>query len=132
MLKIRVVCIGNFKTFNAYLIRHTKFESDFFLYTINLLNERFKPVFEYQITFWICVLVLSIHKGYCVVKILVRNVHIKAFWYTKIFNSQILSNYFLHFFNFNVVADFIRTFFIKYQLKQKTNGMNILYCFIII
>ena len=41
------------------------------------------PVFEYKITFWICVLVLWIHKGYCVVKKLVWNVRIKSFWYTK-------------------------------------------------
>ena len=41
--------------------------------------------FLYKITFWICVLVLWIHKGYCVVKKLVWNVRIKAFLYTKRF-----------------------------------------------
>ena len=62
-------------------ICHTKSGSDLFLYTRN----RLKSVFEYKITFWICVLVLWIHKGYCVVKKLVWNVPIKAFWYTKLF-----------------------------------------------
>ena len=37
-----------------------------------------KQVFEYKITFWICVLVLWIHKGYCVVKKLVWNVGING------------------------------------------------------
>ena len=36
-------------------------------------------------TFWICVLALWIHKGYCVLKKLVRKVCIKDFWYTNIF-----------------------------------------------
>ena len=49
-------------------ICQTKSESDLFLYTRNLSNELLKPVFEYKIPLWICVLVLSIHKGYCVVK----------------------------------------------------------------
>ena len=40
-------------------------------------------VFEYKIIFWICVLVLWIHLGYCIVKKLLWNVRIKAFWYTK-------------------------------------------------
>ena len=61
------------------------FDSDLFLYAINLLNERLKPVFEYKITFWICVLLLWILKGYYVVKMLVWNVRIKAFWYTNIY-----------------------------------------------
>ena len=56
-------------------IRHTKPESVFCIL----------EMFEYIITFWICVLVLWIHKGYCVVKKLVWNVCIKAFWYTKSF-----------------------------------------------
>ena len=50
----------------------------FFLHTRNLRNSSFKPVFEYKITFWICVLMLGIHKGYCVVKTLVWNVRIKV------------------------------------------------------
>jgi hypothetical protein len=54
-----------------------------FVYQKSFYNERLKPVFEYKITFWICVLVLWMHKGYCVVKELVWNVRIKAFWYTK-------------------------------------------------
>ena len=39
----------------------------------------FKTGFEYKITFWICELVLWIHKGYCVVKNIVWNVRIKSF-----------------------------------------------------
>ena len=35
-------------TLNAYyLIHHTKSESDLFLFTRNLSNERLKPVFEF-------------------------------------------------------------------------------------
>ena len=48
-----------------------------------------KPVFEYKITFWIYVLALWIHKGYYVVKKLLGNVRIKAFWYTKWINPCI-------------------------------------------
>ena len=53
------------------------------MYTRNLLNVRLKLVFKYKITFWICVLAVWIHKGYCVVKKMVWNVRIKAFCYTK-------------------------------------------------
>ena len=43
-----------------------------------------KPVFDYKITFWICVFVMWIHKGYFVVKKLVWNICIKVFWYAQI------------------------------------------------
>ena len=62
-------------------ICYTKSESN---YTRKLLNKCLKPVFEYKITFWISVLVLWIHKHYCVFKLLVWYFRIKAFWYTKI------------------------------------------------
>ena len=52
------------------------------LYTRNLQNKRLKPVLEYIIIVWICVLVLRIHKGYFVVKELESNVCNKAFWCT--------------------------------------------------
>ena len=82
---MRVVCVGNFLPLMLFnWICHNKSESELFLYTRNLKNKRLKPAFEYKITFWIYVLVLWIHKGYCVVKKLVWNVRIKAFWYTKI------------------------------------------------
>ena len=45
----------------------------------------FEPLmifFNFKITFWIFVL-LWIHKGYCVVKKMVWNFRIKAFWYSK-------------------------------------------------
>ena len=66
----------------------TKSESDLFLYAINHQNERLKTVSDYKIVFLICVLVLWIHKGYCVVKKLVWNVCIKAFWYTNVFKDS--------------------------------------------
>ena len=50
-----------------------------------------KPVFEYKIIFWICVLVLWIHRGFCEVKKLVWNVRIKAFWYIEIVCLQSIS-----------------------------------------
>ena len=53
-------------------ICHTKSESDFFC-----IPE----------TFWICVVVLWIHKGYFVAKKLVWNVYTKAFWYTNLINK---------------------------------------------
>ena len=40
-------------------------------------------VFDYIITFWICVLVLKIIRLYCIQE-LVWTVSIKAFWYTKL------------------------------------------------
>ena len=42
-----------------------------------------KPVFEFKITFWICVLMLWIHKGYYAIKKLLWNDRFKAYWYTK-------------------------------------------------
>ena len=50
-LKIRVVCVGNLETLSAYKFNFC-------------IQEIFKQVFEYKITFWICVLVLWI-QGYC-------------------------------------------------------------------
>ena len=35
-------------------------------------------IFEYKITFWICVLTFLIHKGYFVIKTLVLNVRFKC------------------------------------------------------
>ena len=48
------------------------------------LKLTWKPVFEYKSPFEFEVPVLWIHKGYYVVKKLVWNVHIKAFWYAKV------------------------------------------------
>ena len=45
----------------------------FILFTKNLYNKCFKPVFVYKISFSICVLELWINKGYIVVKKLVWN-----------------------------------------------------------
>ena len=59
--------------------------SDLFFYTRKLYNKSFKPVFEYKITFWICVLAFWIHKSYFIVKKLVWNICIKAFWYSNCF-----------------------------------------------
>ena len=49
------------------------------------LKQTLKSVFENKIIFWICVLVLWIPKGYCVVKKLGCNGRIKAFWHTTTF-----------------------------------------------
>ena len=65
-----------------------------FLYQKSL-KRTFKLVFEYKITFWICVLVLWIHKGYCVVKKLMWNLRIKAFWYTKIIIWEEIFDFFI-------------------------------------
>ena len=68
-------------------ICHTKSESNLFFFTRNLWNAQ-----NYLLN---CVLVLWIHKGYCVVKKLMWNVRIKAFWHTNIiitlkpYNSRI-------------------------------------------
>ena len=69
-------------------ICHTKSKSDLFLCTRNLYNKHKTGFEEYKINFWICFLELWIYKGYFVVKKLVRNVRIKAFWYTKIILNQ--------------------------------------------
>ena len=60
--------------------------------TINdpYLNFVFKPLVEYKITFWICVFELWVHKGYYVVKKLVRNVCIKALCYTRLITYNFL------------------------------------------
>ena len=54
-----------------------KTEIDIFVIR-NLWNKSLNPGFKYKITFWICVLLLWFHKGYCVKK-LVWNVRIKDF-----------------------------------------------------
>jgi hypothetical protein len=53
------------------------------IFKTNVLNHFF--LVQNLLTFWICVLVLWIHKGYCVEKKLVWNVRSKAVWYTKYF-----------------------------------------------
>ena len=58
------------------------------------LKGTFKPVFEYKINFWICVLSFWIHKGYFVVKKLVWNLRIKAFWYIKYIKTLLPDKYF--------------------------------------
>ena len=77
-------------------ICHTKSEK--------FLKQTFEMVFEYKITLWICVLFLWIHKGYSVVKKLVWNVPIKAFWCTK--NISSIGAYFFFFliqFGYNLI-----------------------------
>ena len=64
------------------LINWISQNKSFFVYQKSL-KRTFKFFFEYKIIFSICVLVLWIHRGYCVVKKLVLNVRINAFWYTK-------------------------------------------------
>ena len=87
LLKVKISCCvcGEFLTFNAYQLNlsYQIWVGSIFVYQKSL-KQTFKPVFEYKIIFWIFVLVLWIHKGYYVVKKLMWNVRIKAFWYTKI------------------------------------------------
>ena len=66
----------------------------FFVYEKSL-KLTLKPVFEYKITFWFCVLVLWIHKGYYVVKNLVWNIRIKKFWYTNDVKGVVIPIHFL-------------------------------------
>ena len=63
-------------------ICHTNSKSDFFCIP-EFLKRTFKPVFWVQIIFWICVLVVWMHRGYFLFKRVVWYVCIKAFWYTK-------------------------------------------------
>ena len=55
---IYLPCIGLWRIQNMY----------FWLRFIFVYQKSLKPVFEYKITLLICVLVLWIYKGYCVVK----------------------------------------------------------------
>ena len=76
---LHLTCIGKNRYFYQFLSLKLIFIFDLeylFLYFINLQNERLKPVLEYKIVFWICVLVLWIHKGYCEVKKLVYQVFV--------------------------------------------------------
>ena len=85
------------------------------MYIIKLCNQCLKPVFEFKIIFWICVLVLWIYKGYCVVKKLVWNVCIKAFWYTKLVSTNV---------NFYFVS--FQKFWVIYMNLKNTNSCNFL------
>ena len=72
------------------------------------LKRTFKISFWVQNHLWICVRVLWIHKGYCVVKKQVWNVRIKAFWYTKYFMySKLKSLYNVKLFFMSVFAKLI-------------------------
>ena len=69
------------------------FGSDLFLYAYQKsLKQTFKQAFEYKITLGIFCFELCIHKGYFLLKKLVRNVRIKAFWYTNTFYSDLTFN----------------------------------------
>ena len=61
------------------------FDWNLFIYQKSL-KRTYKTIFFNKITFWVCVLVLWIHKCYYVVKKLVWMfiLNIKAFWYTII------------------------------------------------
>ena len=82
LLKVKISCyvFMEFLTFNAYELNmsYQIWVGFIFVYQKSLKG-RLKLFFEYKITFWICVLVLWIHNGYCVVKLLVWNIRIKAF-----------------------------------------------------
>ena len=93
---------------------HTKSESDLFLYTRNLENERLKPVFEIKIIFWICVLVLWIILLFFAVEKLVWNVCIKAFWHTSVSNVLVQ--------NPRKFAKNVRAEIIKAKLSRACNG----------
>ena len=67
-------------------IRHQTWVRFIFFYTRNLYNKRLNRFLSTKSPFWICVLVLWIRKGNCVVKKLLWNVRIKAFWYTNNIN----------------------------------------------
>ena len=74
-----------FWTFNAYQLNSSyQIWVEFVCVYQKSLKQKFKT------GFWVYVLVLWIHKGYCVVKKLVWNVCIKAFWYTKVLKFNIL------------------------------------------
>ena len=73
-------------------IRNKKIDWNIYIFDSNLfwqmqLMKLLKVKNSWKITFLICVLVLWIHKGYCLVKELVWNVRIKGFGYTKIFTT---------------------------------------------
>ena len=76
-------------------ISHTKSEASLFLYKKNL----FKPVFEYKIIFWICVIVLWIHKGCFVAKKLEWNVVLKLSGIQIHFNTSSTSSHKIQFIN---------------------------------
>ena len=124
------MCVGNFQPLMPInWIRQIKSESDLFLYTRNLSNERWKPVFELKITFWSCVLVMWIHKWYYVVKKLVLNVHIKAFWYTKMLKIKVTKA--TSFFSSNIFyLEVFRIIYIPSTLVQLTlfiSGVEFIY-----
>ena len=71
-------------TFNTYWLNLSyQIQVGFIFVYQKSLKWTFKLVFEYKITYLICVLVLWIHKDYCVVKKLLWNVCIIALWYRK-------------------------------------------------
>ena len=81
LLKVKnssCVC-RKFLPFNAYQLysSYQTWVRFIFVYQKSL-KQTFKTGVEYKITFWNCVLVLLIHKGYCLDKNLVWNVRIKV------------------------------------------------------
>ena len=128
--------LGNFEPLMLInWIRYTKSETDLVLYTSNLLKRTFKR-------FWIQNHLLNLcsraanSKGYCVVKKLVWNVCMKAFWYTNYINcwmtdfiNQSSSNNYpikiniRYLFMYNKAL--IPTFNTDYKIKHK---LKCLYC----
>ena len=89
-LKIRVVC-REFLALNSYYwILHSKSESNLFFFKSEMFKTNDKKQFmSTKSPFWICVLVLWIHKNYVLVKKLLWNVRNKVFWYTNIFYLRV-------------------------------------------
>ena len=91
-----------FLTFNAYYFNSSyQIWVRFIFVYQKSLKRTLKLVFEYKITFWICVLVMWIHWGYCVVKKLVWNVRIKSLLYPK--NIKIYKDFYLYHFIFEKI-----------------------------
>ena len=79
---MRVVCLGNFQPLLIEFVIPNL--SRIYFYIPDIFKTNIKNRFlSTKNTLWIYVLVVLIHRGYCVVKKLVWNIRIKAFWYTK-------------------------------------------------
>ena len=119
-------------TFNAYYLNSSYLFQIYICIPEIFKTNISKPVFDYKITFWICFIVLSNHKGYFVVKKLVWKVRIKAFCYTNIYYIMFIIRCFTRAVTFSCInptteernLGFVRYIITNFYFRYDTNNIN--------
>ena len=97
---------------------HPTINTFFWLLFIFVCHKSLKWMFKtsYKITVWICGLMLWIQKSFFVVKMLVWNIRIKDFWYTKVLKNYLVCSTMI-----------IQRIVLQYTSKQRNTFHDLIY-----